>query len=97
MDENKFRQDLFYRLKVVDLALPPLRERKEDIPDLVGLFIRQNNAKMGVNIIDITPRAMQALMAHNWPGNIRELQHVIESAMLFCDDPCLDLSHLPRW
>lgn len=97
MDENKFRQDLFYRLKVVDLALPPLRERKEDIPELVGLFIRQNNAKLGVNIIDITPRAMQALMAHNWPGNIRELQHVIESAMLFCDDPCLDLSHLPRW
>ncbi len=97
MDENKFRQDLYYRLKVVDLALPPLRERKEDIPELVGLFIRQNNARMGVNIIDITPRAMQALMAHNWPGNIRELQHVIESAMLFCDDPCLDLSHLPRW
>ncbi len=97
MDENKFRQDLYYRLKVVDLALPPLRERNEDIPELVGLFIRQNNAKMGVNIIDITPRAMQALMAHNWPGNIRELQHVIESAMLFCDDPCLDLSHLPRW
>lgn len=97
MDENKFRQDLYYRLKVVDLALPPLRVRKEDIPELVGLFIRQNNAKMGVNIIDITPRAMQALMAHNWPGNIRELQHVIESAMLFCDDPCLDLSHLPRW
>jgi DNA-binding NtrC family response regulator len=97
MDENKFRQDLYYRLKVVDLALPPLRERKEDIPELVGLFIRQNNAKLGVNIIDITPRAMQALMAHNWPGNIRELQHVIESAMLFCDDPCLDLSHLPRW
>jgi two-component system response regulator AtoC len=97
MDENKFRQDLFYRLKVVDLALPPLHERKEDIPELVGLFIRQNNAKMGVNIIDITPRAMQALMTHNWPGNIRELQHVIESAMLFCDDPCLDLSHLPRW
>jgi DNA-binding NtrC family response regulator len=97
MDENKFRQDLYYRLKVVDLTLPPLRERNEDIPELVGLFIRQNNAKMGVNIIDITPRAMQALMAHNWPGNIRELQHVIESAMLFCDDPCLDLSHLPRW
>lgn len=97
LDENKFRQDLYYRLKVVDLALPPLRERNEDIPELVGLFIRQNNAKMGVNIIDITPRAMQALMAHNWPGNIRELQHVIESAMLFCDDPCLDLSHLPRW
>jgi DNA-binding NtrC family response regulator len=50
---------------------------------------------MGMNIQDVTPRAMQALMAHDWPGNIRELRNVIERAMLFCDDACLDLPHLP--
>jgi DNA-binding NtrC family response regulator len=93
--EGKFREDLYYRLKVVDLHLPPLREHKEDIPELVGLFIRRYNPIMGLNITDVTPRAMQALMEHNWPGNIRELRNVIERAMLFCDDASIDLPHLP--
>jgi two-component system response regulator AtoC len=95
MSANNFRSDLYYRLKVVDLHLPPLRERKDDIPDLVGLFIRQNNARMGMNIIDVTPRAMHALVNHSWPGNIRELRNVIERAMLFCDEAAIDLGHLP--
>lgn len=95
MKEGQFREDLYYRLKVVDLHLPPLRERKEDIPELVGFFIRQNNQQMGLNITDITPRAMQALLDYNWPGNIRELSNAIERAMLFCDDPAIDLHHLP--
>jgi DNA-binding NtrC family response regulator len=93
--EGKFREDLYYRLTVVGLNLPPLRLRKEDIPDLVGLFIRRNNQRMGVNITDVTPRAMQALMEHSWPGNIRELRNVIERAMLFCDEASIDLAHLP--
>jgi DNA-binding NtrC family response regulator len=93
--EGKFREDLYYRLKVVDLDLPPLRQRGEDIPELVGLFIRRNNPRMGLNISDVTPRAMQALIEHRWPGNIRELRNVIERAMLFCDDPSIDLPHLP--
>jgi transcriptional regulator with PAS, ATPase and Fis domain len=95
MKEGTFREDLYYRLKVVDLHLPPLRDRKEDIPDLVGLFIRKYNAKMGKNVTDITPRALEALIAHDWPGNIRELQNVIERAVLFCDDPSIDLSLIP--
>ena len=95
MAEGKFREDLYYRLKVVNLHLPPLRERKEDIPELVGLFIRNNNAHMGMNISDVTPRSMQALIAHDWPGNIREFRNVIERAMLFCDDPSIDRPHLP--
>ena len=95
VNEGKFRQDLYYRLKVVDLHLPPLRERKEDIPDLVGLFLRKINAQQGANITDITPRAMQALVEHNWPGNIRELLHVMERAVLFCDEGTIDLGHLP--
>jgi len=90
---HKFREDLYYRLKVVDLHIPPLRERKEDIPELVGLFIRHNNVHKGLNISDITPRAMAALMDYHWPGNIRELRNIIERAMLFCDDPVLDLPH----
>ena len=94
--KGEFREDLYYRLKVVDLHLPPLRERREDIPELVGLFIRHYNPHMGLNITDVTPRALQALMAYNWPGNIRELRNVIERAMLFCDDPAIDLSHLPE-
>lgn len=95
MQEGKFREDLYYRLKVVDLHLPPLRERKEDLPALVGLFIRKNNPKMGLNIVDVTPRAMEALMAYDWPGNIRELRNAVERAMLFCDEPSIDLQHLP--
>jgi two-component system, NtrC family, response regulator AtoC len=93
---GNFREDLYYRLKVVDLHLPPLCERKEDIPELVGLFIRTNNQRMGMNITDVTPRAMEAMIKHHWPGNIRELKNVIERAMLFCDDSAIDLPHLPN-
>lgn len=96
IEEGNFREDLFYRLKVVDLHLPPLRERKEDIPELVGLFIRENNPRMGLNIQDVTPRAIEALCAHRWPGNIRELKNVIERAMLFCDEATIDMPHLPN-
>jgi two-component system, NtrC family, response regulator AtoC len=95
IEQGQFREDLYYRLKVVDLHIPPLRQRKEDIPELVGLFIRKNNPRMGLNITDVTPRAMQALLDHSWPGNIRELRNTIERAMLFCDDAAIDLSHLP--
>ena len=94
--ETQFREDLYYRLKVVDLHLPPLRERKQDIPDLVGFFIRHNNARMGMNVTDITPRALEMLVGYPWPGNIRELANAIERAMLFCDGEAIDVSHLPR-
>jgi len=95
--EGEFRQDLFYRLNVVDIHVPNLRDRKEDIPELVGYFIRKFNMQMGLNIIDISPMAMDALKSYDWPGNIRELSNAIERAMLFCDDPVLDLGHLPSY
>jgi two-component system response regulator AtoC len=95
MKEGTFREDLYYRLKVLDLHLPPLRERKEDIPALVGAFIRQINLRTGNVVSDITPRAIEALKANDWPGNIRELNHVIERAMLLCDEETIDLRHLP--
>ncbi len=95
IEQGGFREDLYYRLKVVDLHLPPLRERIVDIPSLVGTFIRQINQRMGSSITGITPRAIEALKAHRWPGNIRELRHVVERAMLFCDDDQIDIGHLP--
>jgi len=93
--EGSFREDLYYRLKVVDLHLPPLRDRIVDIPALAGNFIRQINLRVGGTIEGITPRAIEALKAHSWPGNIRELRHVIERAILFCDEEMIDLAHLP--
>lgn len=96
MEEGEFREDLYYRLKVVDLHIPPLREHKEDIPELVGVFMKENNPKMGLNIDDVTPKAMEALTKYSWPGNIRQLRHVMDRAMLFCDDAAIDLSHLPE-
>ncbi len=95
MSDGTFREDLFYRLKVLDLHLPPLRERKEDIPALVGSFIRQINLRTGNVVSDIKPRAIEILKKHDWPGNIRELNHVIERAMLMCDDETIDIGHLP--
>jgi DNA-binding NtrC family response regulator len=95
MENRDFREDLYYRLKVVDLDLPPLRERRKDIPDLVGLFIRVLNQQMGKNILDVQPNAMEVLIDYDWPGNIRELKNVVERAVLFCDDASIGLSHLP--
>lgn len=95
IEDGEFREDLYYRLKVVDLHIPPLKERKEDIPEFVGYFMGQNNPRMGLNIQDVTPPALEALIEYNWPGNVRELKNVIERAMLFCDDAAIDISHLP--
>ena len=83
--DGDFREDLYYRLKVVDLHLPKLSERKNDIPELVGFFIKLFNLKMGMNVIDIDQDAMLVLKKYSWPGNIRELSNAIERAMLFCD------------
>ena len=95
IENNEFREDLYYRLKVVDLHMPPRRERKEEIPALVGFFIKHFNAKMGKNVLDISPKALEKLIAYEWPGNIRQLRNVIERAILFCDDAAIDIPHLP--
>ncbi len=92
---SEFREDLYYRLKVVDLDIPPLRKRKSDIPELVGMLLQQSNMNMGTNIADVTPRALEAMMNYDWPGNIRELRNAIERAIIFCDDPAIDIHHLP--
>ena len=93
---HEFREDLYYRLKVVDLDLPSLAERRQDIPDLVGYMVRKFNKRLGANILDVSPAAMQALISYDWPGNIRELSNAIERAVFFCDEPTIDLNHLPK-
>jgi len=95
IENGQFREDLFYRLKVVDLHLPPLCDRRSDIPELVGFFLRVNNPRLGMNITDVTSRAMEAMTNYDWPGNIRELKNAVERAMLFCDEGVIDLQHLP--
>jgi transcriptional regulator with PAS, ATPase and Fis domain len=77
------------------LHIAPLRDRKADIPELVGFFIRNLNLKMGMNVRDITPRAIESLVAYHWPGNIRELSNAIERGMLFCNGDFIDLPDLP--
>ena len=90
-----FREDLYYRLKKVDLHMPALRERKEDIPELVGYFVRDENSQQGANVQQISQRALDALMRYDWPGNIRELRNTIGQAVLFCDGEKIDIADLP--
>jgi two-component system response regulator AtoC len=96
MGNHEFREDLYYRLKVVDLDLPPLRERRDDIPELVGYFMKKFNRNLGANVQNISPNALTALIAYDWPGNIRELSNTIERAILFCDEDAIDIQHLPN-
>jgi len=92
---ERFRADLYYRLKVVNLHIPALIERKEDIPELVGYFIKQFNMKMGMNIVDVSPDVMKTLKQYSWKGNIRELSNAIERAMLFCNGETIVRNDLP--
>jgi two-component system response regulator AtoC len=92
---GRFRADLFYRVNVVRIQLPPLRERREDIPDLVRHFLGVFNKRLGLSIRGVTPGAMRALMEYAWPGNVRELENVVERSMVLADDSQVDVAHLP--
>lgn len=96
VEKGEFREDLFYRLKVVPIHLPSLRERKDDIPLLVRFFIDKFNKEMGTEITNISPAAMELLMEYNYPGNIRELGHIIEHAFVRCSGKTLNPEHLPK-
>jgi two-component system response regulator AtoC len=90
-----FREDLYYRLNVMALRLPPLRDRREDIPLLVEHFVERMNARMGLSITGTTPEAMRLLMLADWPGNVRELENTIERAMVLCESNQIDVEGLP--
>ncbi len=81
---GKFRQDLYYRLNVVSIQIPPLRERKEDIPDLVSYFLRKFNRELKKKIVGITPAAMGKITTYGWPGNVRQLENVLKRATVLC-------------
>ena len=93
--DGKFRKDLFYRLNVFPIHVPPLRERRSDIPAFVEHFARLASVGLGVPARNISPEAVGLLTSYDWPGNIRELTNVIERAVLLCDGPALLPTHLP--
>ena len=95
VDEGGFRRDLFYRLNVFPITLPPLRERKEDIPILVSHFINKYSKNIGKIIKNISDKAMNELMAYSWPGNVRELEHSIERSILLAPGVTIKDVHLP--
>ena len=94
--EGRFREDLYYRVNVVRVELPPLRRRKEDIPLLAAQFIERFNRLQGRAIAGITPEALSLLMAHSWPGNVRELENVVERAFILCPKGQIGIEHLPE-
>ena len=95
VEQGLFRRDLYYRLGVVNLELPALRERREDVPDLVDSYINHFKGQFPQSIGGISPTALNALVAHDWPGNVRELVNVIERAMLLSETSTLELDDFP--
>jgi two-component system, NtrC family, response regulator HydG len=95
VSEGKFREDLYYRLKVFPITIPPLRQRKEDIPLLISHFVSIMNKKTGKQVMDTSREVMRTLMDYNWPGNVRELENAIEHAFVLCKSDRLELKDLP--
>jgi nitrogen regulation protein NR(I) len=91
---NQFREDLFYRLSVVVITLPPLRERKEDIPQLVRYFLRKHAPELGVGEPSIHPDALELLCAQNWPGNVRELENIVRKMLLIAQSYTINSDHV---
>ena len=93
--EGRFREDLYYRINVVPLALPPLRERKEDIPELAQFFVRRFAGQSKRNFTELSEGAMEKLVAYDWPGNVRELANVVERAVVLGQPPTIQIDDLP--
>jgi len=96
VEQGRFRDDLFYRLNVVQLRLPPLRERPEDIPLLISHFINRHNCLTGKSIQGVSEDVFQMLLRHPFPGNVRELENIIEYAFILCQDGYIQAEHLPE-
>lgn len=95
IEKHTFREDLYFRLNVIEIKIPPLRERIEDIALLTTFFISRLNKELHKNVQNVSVEALHLLQSHNWPGNVRELENVIERAMIFCDGQTIETSHLP--
>jgi two-component system response regulator HydG len=95
VEAGRFREDLFYRLEVIPVQLPPLRERRGDIPALAEHFLQKKCAQLGRALRGFTPAAERALAAYSWPGNVRELENVVERTVVLSDGEEIDASDLP--
>ena len=95
VESGRFRKDLYYRLKVVPIVLPPLRERREDIASLVRLFLKKHAGNTGSKVVGISREALSILENYHWPGNVRELENVILRAMVVAQDDRIEVEHLP--
>jgi len=93
--EKKFREDLYYRLNVIPINLPPLRERMEDLPLFLSYFIDKYNKELNKNITNVTKEAMEALKNYSWPGNVRELENLVERVITLTNDDHIDIRHIP--
>ena len=94
--ENEFREDLYYRLSVITIKLPPLRERSEDIPDLIRFFLRKHGADLGVETPSIQPEALALLQAQPWPGNVRQLENIVREALLLARPLGITREHISQ-
>jgi nitrogen regulation protein NR(I) len=94
ISNGKFREDLYYRLNVVSITIPPLRERKEDVPDLVSYFLKKFNRELKKGHVGITPSAMEKITSYGWPGNVRQLENVLKRAMVLCQGEWILEDHL---
>ncbi|GBE38948.1 transcriptional regulatory protein ZraR [bacterium BMS3Bbin08] len=94
---GKFREDLYYRLKVVEIEMPPLRERKDDIPLLINHFLKKFNKKFNKNIVAVSRDVQQVFMEYSWPGNIRELENVLEHAFILCFHDTITVHQIPAY
>ncbi len=95
VEEGRFREDLFYRLNVLQVRVPPLRERREDIPLLIDFFLERNNVRLGRRIRGLDAKATKRMLAYHWPGNVRELENVIERATVLAESDVLGDEDLP--
>lgn len=96
IESGRFREDLYYRVNVMNIQLPPLRERKDDLPILVNYFIEKFNVKFERNIKHFSSSSFDILIDYNWPGNIRELENVIEHCFVLCSSDIIQIEHLPK-
>ena len=93
--DGKFREDLFYRLNVFPIPLPPLREHKDDLPALVTALIEELNQKHSTKVTEVSSSVMERFQAHSWPGNVRELRNVLERAAILAGEGSIETAHLP--
>lgn len=95
IENQEFRSDLYYRLRVVDITVPPLRERMDDLPEFIGFFVKAISQQRGLNITGVSNQVLDAFQAYAWPGNVRELHNVIERSSIFCEGDTIQISDIP--